>query len=74
MTNTYRPRSNDLDHISERLRRMETRLCRLMLHMGLDPMGEEPVTQIVPPTVPMDYAPMREQNRSVLKRITEALR
>lgn len=43
--------------IMDRLRRLETRLCRLMLHLGLDPSGEPAKPPLQPP---MDHAPISE--------------
>jgi hypothetical protein len=34
---------HDLERVEARLRRLETRLCKLMIHMGLDPQTNEPL-------------------------------
>jgi hypothetical protein len=39
--------------LETRLIRIETRLCKLMIHLGLDPITNEPVIN----TPPKDYAP-----------------
>jgi len=65
--NTYH--SHDID---ARLKRLETRLCKLMIHMGLDPSGEHPPAQF------KDYVPepdpIKVQNANVLKKMLESLR
>lgn len=71
--NTYHNNA-DLDVIIERLRRLETRLCKLMIHMGLEPTGEPIPTQ--PPVQPLDHAPnpISIQNHSVLKKMLDSLK
>jgi hypothetical protein len=49
--NTY----HDLERVEARLRRLETRLCKLMIHMGLDPQTNEPLGE-VHTEPPKDYA------------------
>jgi len=67
--NTYH--SDDLDAILDRLRRLETRLCKLMLHMGIDPTGE-PIRTIQP----LDHEPnpISVQNHNVLKKMLDSLK
>lgn len=61
--------NQDLDAVLDRLRRLETRLCKLMLHMGIEPSGEP-----VKPLQPLDHEPIQVQNANVLKRMLESLR
>ena len=67
---TYHNNAN-LDAILDRLRRLETRLCKLMLHMGIDPTGEP-----VKPLQPLDHAPnpISVQNHNVLKKMLDSLK
>lgn len=71
MTTSHNPDA-DLDAVLDRLRRLETRLCKLMLHMGLGPSGE-PVKPLQP-LQPLDHEPIQVQNANVLKRMLESLR
>lgn len=68
--NTYQTDA-DLDAILDRLRRLETRLCKLMLHMGIDPTGE-PIKTIQP----LDHEPnpISVQNHNVLKKMLDSLK
>ena len=61
----------ELDAILDRLRRLETRLCKLMLHMGIDPTGE-PIRTIQP----LDHEPnpISVQNHNVLKKMLDSLK
>jgi hypothetical protein len=43
--NTY----HDIERMEIRLRRLETRLCKLMIHLGMDPQTNEPLNH------PKDY-------------------
>ena len=63
--------NDDLDAILDRLRRLETRLCKLMLHMGIDPTGE-PIRNIQP----LDHEPnpISVQNHNVLKKMLDSLK
>ena len=63
--------NDDLDVILDRLRRLETRLCKLMLHMGIDPTGE-PIRTIQP----LDHEPnpISVQNHNVLKKMLDSLK
>lgn len=63
--------NDELDAILDRLRRLETRLCKLMLHMGIDPTGE-PIRTIQP----LDHAPnpISIQNHNVLKKMLDSLK
>ena len=63
--------NDDLDTILDRLRRLETRLCKLMLHMGIDPTGE-PIKTIQP----LDHEPnpISVQNHNVLKKMLDSLK
>lgn len=63
--------NDDLDAILDRLRRLETRLCKLMLHMGIDPTGE-PIRTIQP----LDHEPnpISVQNHNVLKKMLDSLK
>ena len=63
--------NDDLDAILDRLRRLETRLCKLMLHMGIDPTGE-PIKTIQP----LDHEPnpISVQNHNVLKKMLDSLK
>ena len=66
---TYHDR--ELDLVLDRLRRLETRLCKLMLHMGIDPTGE-PIRTIQP----LDHEPnpISVQNHNVLKKMLDSLK
>jgi hypothetical protein len=44
-----------LERVEARLRRLETRLCKLMIHLGLDPQTNEPLGE-PPAEPPKDYA------------------
>ena len=71
--NHYHNTDQDLDVIIERLRRLETRLCKLMIHMGLEPTGEP----IVSPVQPLDHVPstsLQAHNASVLKKMLGSLK
>ena len=59
--NTY----HDLERVEARLRRLETRLCKLMIHMGLDPQTNEPLGE-----PPKDYPHDNKQTQwySLFKR------
>ena len=73
--NHYHNTDQDLDVIIERLRRLETRLCKLMIHMGLEPTGEPIPTQ--PPVQPLDHVPstsLQAHNASVLKKMLGSLK
>ena len=63
--------NDDLDAVLDRLRRLETRLCKLMLHMGIDPTGE-PIRTIQP----LDHEPnpISVQNHNVLKKMLDSLK
>ena len=63
--------NDELDAIIDRLRRLETRLCKLMLHMGIDPTGE-PIRTIQP----LDHEPnpISVQNHNVLKKMLDSLK
>lgn len=63
--------NDELDAILDRLRRLETRLCKLMLHMGIDPTGE-PIRTIQP----LDHEPSQisVQNHNVLKKMLDSLK
>jgi hypothetical protein len=63
--------NDELDAILDRLRRLETRLCKLMLHMGIDPTGE-PIRTIQP----LDHEPnpISVQNHNVLKKMLDSLK
>jgi hypothetical protein len=50
--NTY----HDLERLEARLRRLETRLCKLMIHMGMDPQTNEPLEE-PPMQQPKDHVP-----------------
>lgn len=67
---TYHTDAN-LDAILDRLRRLETRLCKLMLHMGIDPTGE-PIRTIQP----LDHEPnpISVQNHTILKKMLDSLK
>ncbi len=45
---------HEIERLEARLRRLETRLCKLMIHMGMDPQTNEPLGE-VPATPPKDY-------------------
>ena len=72
--NHYHNTDQDLDVIIERLRRLETRLCKLMIHMGLEPTGEPIPTQ--PPVQPLDHEPnpINVQNHTILKKMLGSLK
>jgi hypothetical protein len=72
--NHYHNTDQDLDAIIERLRRLETRLCKLMIHMGLEPTGEPIPTQ--PPVQPLDHEPNPSsvQNHTILKKMLGSLK
>ncbi len=62
----------DLDAILDRLRRLETRLCKLMIHLGLEPTGE-PVKLLQP----LDHVPStspQTRNASALKKMLGSLK
>lgn len=61
----------ELDAILDRLRRLETRLCKLMLHMGIDPTGE-PIKTIQP----LDHEPnpISVNNHTILKKMLDSLK
>ena len=40
---SFTPAAPDTNEIERRLTRIESRLCRLMLHLGLDPRTNEPL-------------------------------
>ena len=63
--------NDELDAILDRLRRLETRLCKLMLHMGIDPTGE-PIRTIQP----LDHAPnpISVNNHTILKKMLDSLK
>ena len=63
--------NDELDAILDRLRRLETRLCKLMLHMGIDPTGE-PIKTIQP----LDHEPnpISVQNHTILKKMLDSLK
>lgn len=63
--------NDELDAILDRLRRLETRLCKLMLHMGIDPTGE-PIKTIQP----LDHEPnpINVQNHTILKKMLDSLK
>lgn len=45
MMHLFKPtQPTDTTEIERRLTRIESRLCRLMLHLGLDPRTNEPLT------------------------------
>ena len=68
--NTYHTNA-DLDAILDRLRRLETRLCKLMLHMGIDPTGE-PIKTIQ--HLDHEPNPISVQNHNVLKKMLDSLK
>lgn len=68
--NTYHTDA-DLDAILDRLRRLETRLCKLMLHMGIDPTGE-PIKTVQP--LDHESNPISVQNHNVLKKMLGSLK
>ena len=72
--NHYHNTDQDLDITIERLRRLETRLCKLMIHMGLEPTGEPIPTQ--PPVQPLDREPnpINVQNHTILKKMLGSLK
>lgn len=63
--------NDELDAILDRLRRLETRLCKLMLHMGIDPTGE-PIKTIQP----LDHEPnpISVNNHTMLKKMLDSLK
>jgi hypothetical protein len=63
--NTY----HDLERVEARLRRLETRLCKLMIHLGLDPQTNEPLGE-TPAEPPKDYPHDNKQTQwySLFKR------
>ena len=63
--------NDELDAILDRLRRLETRLCKLMLHMGIDPTGE-PIKTIQP----LDHEPnpISVNNHTILKKMLDSLK